>query len=166
MSHFAHAKASWAGQSPRPNYALRSATHVAQKETVARLVSGLIHEDSSLYLAGGSTLALVAKELSERQRLFIVTNNLQAGLALYDNDSLRVMVAGGMVRSESGSLTGEDTLKVIRRFVLDYAIISASGMHSSASRYDELINCVEHAQNAAPPMCTVRFDSQDAPPDW
>lgn len=128
-----HGGASWAGQAPKPSYALRSATHVEEKEIVAGLVARLVHDDASLYLAGGSTLALVAKELAARNRLFIVTNNLQAGLALYENDSLRVMVAGGMVRSESGSLTGEDTLKVIRRFVLDFAIISASGITESGT---------------------------------
>ncbi|MEB3421578.1 DeoR/GlpR family DNA-binding transcription regulator [Salipiger marinus] len=123
-----HGGASWAGQAPKPSYALRSATHVEEKQIVARLVARLVNDDASLYLAGGSTLALVAKELAARNRLFIVTNNLQAGLALYENDTLRVMVAGGMIRSESGSLTGEDTLKVIRRFMLDFAIISASGI--------------------------------------
>ncbi|SKA27033.1 DeoR/GlpR family DNA-binding transcription regulator [Consotaella salsifontis] len=132
------------GQSSPP-YALRSATHVERKKVVARLLSSFIPEDASLYLAGGSTLAIAAAELAKKERLFIVTNNLQAGVALYENDGLRVIVAGGLIRNESGSLTGDDTLRVIRRFVLDFAVISASGITADGT-------ILEHDQEVVAPI--------------
>lgn len=126
-----HGGASWAGEQTRPSYALRSGENVAEKRVVADLLADLIPENASLFLAGGSTLAIAAETLAKKKQLFIATNNLHAGLALYENDALTVVVAGGTLRTESGSLTGDDTLRTIERLLMDYCVISASGVTES-----------------------------------
>lgn len=109
-------------------YAERSAANIERKRIIARLVAGLIPEEASVFLSGGSTLTEVATELARHSRLFVVTNNLHAGIALYDKKGFQVLVAGGMIRADSGSLTGEETLSMIKKYRADYAIITASSL--------------------------------------
>jgi DeoR family transcriptional regulator, glycerol-3-phosphate regulon repressor len=110
------------------NFAKRSASNVAEKTAAASLLSEVIPDGASLFLSGGSTLAIAAQALTQRSNLVVVTNNLQASLHLYDREGFRVLVAGGWIRTSSGSLIGDDTLNAIDRFSLDYCVISTASI--------------------------------------
>ncbi|HWJ75152.1 MAG TPA: DeoR/GlpR family DNA-binding transcription regulator [Kaistia sp.] len=113
---------------PDSNFAKRSAVSVTEKAAAASLLADLIPDGASLFLSGGSTLAIAADVLSQRENLVVVTNNLQAALRLYDQESFQVLVAGGWIRTASGSLIGEDTINAIDRFSLDFCIISTASI--------------------------------------
>lgn len=130
------------------NFAKRSAFHVAEKAAAAAQLPDIIPDGSSLFLSGGSTLAVAAQNLSRRQNLVVVTNNLQAALHLYDQPTVEVLVTGGWIRTASGSLIGEDTISSIDRFSLDFCVISTA----SITPIGELL---EYDQAVAAPIAAM-----------
>ena len=123
------------------NFKDRSAADVAEKTAAASLLTEIIGDGASLFLAGGSTLAIAAQALCQRQNLVVVTNNLQASLQLYDQETFQVLVAGGWIRTASGSLIGEDTLNAVDRFSLDFCVISTACVTPTGAllEYDQTV---------------------------
>lgn len=115
-------------ESEIPNFEHRNNSNSDAKMTACALLLDLVPDGASLFIAGGSTLAIAAKLLTRRENLTIVTNNLHAAVTLYDKVGFSVFVIGGWLRTASGSLIGEDASNALERFSLDFALISASGM--------------------------------------
>lgn len=132
------------------NYRSRRASHVEAKRVTAELLADQIQDGSSLFLAGGSTLTLVAEALLRRDRLTIVTNNLHAALTLYDKEGFNVHVVGGWIRTASGSLVGANAASEIGTFSLDAAIISTCAITEEGAllEYDESLVGPLHAMMA------------------
>jgi len=123
-----HGGARRIGGERAPSYEARSSTHVAEKTAAAALITDLIPDDASIFLAGGSTLEYVARALLKRNRLTVVTNNLQAAMVFNEREDFRVHLVGGWMRATSGSLIGTSTSEAISGFSLNYAIVSARGI--------------------------------------
>jgi DeoR family glycerol-3-phosphate regulon repressor len=134
-----HGGARIVGDMPIATYEVRSASHVEEKEIAASLLVELVPDGSTLFLAGGSTLALAARSLRDRENLTIVTNNLHAAVALYDRTGFQLHMVGGFMRPASGSLTGDHTSRDIERFSLDIAVIGTCGIDGEGSllEYDQ-----------------------------
>lgn len=114
-------------------------SHLPQKEQAAALVADLIPNGSSIFLSGGSTLALAAQGMRRREDLTIVTNNLHAAVALFDRRGFELHIVGGISRISSASITGETAVKYIERFKVDMAVIGTSGIDADGTllEYDQ-----------------------------
>jgi DeoR family glycerol-3-phosphate regulon repressor len=136
-----HGGATLAPGAPAASYESRSVSHVPEKKAAAAMITEVVADGASLFLAGGSTLALTALRLRERNGLRIITNNLHAAVALFDRDGFDVHLTGGISRPASGSLTGEDALHAIERFSVDFAIIGTCGIAPDGAllEYDQSI---------------------------
>lgn len=121
-----HGGATLSGGAAVLNYDARS--HLQEKETVAKLAATLVPNDASIFLAGGSTLALTAQYLRGRSGLTIVTNNILAAAALFDKEGIQLHLVGGLARPTSGSITGDRAVEFIERFKVDIALVSTSGI--------------------------------------
>lgn len=111
-----------------PSHAIRSASHVSEKAAAASLITDVIPDGASLFLAGGSTMEFVARALLTRSSLTVVTNSLHAAMTFYEKEGFRVHLVGGWLRTASGSLIGADTASYISQFSLDYAVIGTRGI--------------------------------------
>lgn len=123
-----HGGASLPSAGAQGNFAKRSATHVAEKRSAASLLPEVIPEGASVFLGGGSTVTLAAEQLRAHKQLMVITNNLQAAVALYDKEGFEVVVTGGRIRVASGSLVGDDTTNYVERFFADYYVFSTAGI--------------------------------------
>jgi DeoR family glycerol-3-phosphate regulon repressor len=103
-------------------------SNMPEKKSAARLVAELVPNGASVFLGGGSTLALAAEGLRKREGLTIVTNNLHAAIALYDRSGWELHVVGGRCRIASGSIAGEGAVESVERFKVDIAVVSTSGI--------------------------------------
>jgi len=110
------------------NFAKRSETHVAEKMAAVDLLPAIIPDGSCLFLCGGSTMTLAAAALRVRSDLTIVTNNLHAAMALYDQAGFDVTVTGGLIRVASGSLVGKEATACVERISADYCVLSTAGI--------------------------------------
>ncbi|AQX81395.1 alkaline phosphatase [Plantibacter flavus] len=107
----------------------------------------------AIALSGGTTTAAVAKELSNRSELTIVTNSLTTATEIASRPNLQVIMTGGLVRSTSFEAVGalaENTFSAIN---VGTAILGTDGISAQggATTHDEReartnLAMVRHAQ--------------------
>ena len=133
-----HGGAGLAASSSTENlaYAERQVLCLQEKRRIARLVAQHVPNHASLFINIGTTNEEVAKGLLGHQGLSIVTNNLNVAVTLARNDSFRVIVAGGLVRSRDHGIVGEATMDFIRQFKVDVGIIGISGIDADGALLD------------------------------
>jgi DeoR family transcriptional regulator, glycerol-3-phosphate regulon repressor len=135
-------------------YEARSASNVAEKEAAARLLAQVVPDGASLFLAGGSTLAMAAQQLRARSGLTIVTNNIHAAITLYDHVGFEVVVVGGAMRPASGSMIGEEAVRMIERYALDYAVIGACAVAEDGA-------LLEYDRSLVPPILAMMANARE-----
>jgi DeoR family glycerol-3-phosphate regulon repressor len=118
------------------SYEARRQIAAVSKRAIGAAASELITDNSSLFINIGTTTEEVARALSSRKGLVVITNNINVALMLYPNASLNVIVAGGPVRHSDGAVVGSATVDMIRQFKVDTAIIGASAIDEDGSLLD------------------------------
>lgn len=129
------------------SYEARRQIAAASKQAIGMAAAKLIPDNSSLFINIGTTTEEVARALAMRTGLLVITNNINVALTLYPNASLKVMVAGGLVRHSDGAFIGGATVDTIRQFKVDTAVIGASALDEDGSLldFDPLEVNVSHA---------------------
>lgn len=100
------------------------------KQLLAITVANMIKDGDSLFLDIGSTTAYIAQALRNHHDLFIVTNSVTISNILSKRNNNRVFQAGGELRSHDGGAFGFDAIQFIRRFNVQYAILSVSAINA------------------------------------
>lgn len=116
----------------------RSSQRMAEKRRIAQAAASLVHDGSLVGLTGGTTTLAVARAISGRQRLAVVTNSLSIGMQLAPRPNIRLVLSGGEARHQSFELSGPLSLPQIQAFNLDIAIIGVDGIDTrrGATAYD------------------------------
>lgn len=109
-------------------YAARRALNNAAKAAIAEACVEAIPDGASLFLNIGTTTEAVARALTRRRDLLVVTNNLNVAEILRTHDTARVVVTGGDLRGADGGLTGPVAAEAVARFLLDVAVIGCSAL--------------------------------------
>jgi DeoR family transcriptional regulator of aga operon len=102
------------------------------KRAIAATVAELVpRQRYAVALSGGSTTASVARALSSHEDLTIVTNSLTIAHLVTSYPQLKVVMTGGILRSESLELVGvlaENTFKAIN---VSMAILGTDGISAA-----------------------------------
>ena len=99
-----------------------------QKNRIATCAQELIHDGDSIMIDGGSTTLAVAKQLSNKKRLLVITNASSIGDFLIDATRTRVLLTGGELLHGTHSMVGPLTEERIIQHRVDKAIIGVSGI--------------------------------------
>jgi DeoR family glycerol-3-phosphate regulon repressor len=112
-------------------------SHLAdEKAAIARMCAAPIPNDSSVFLNIGTSTEAVARELRHHKNLLVITNNMNIANTLASNSDCEVVVTGGTVRRGDGGLIGTMTVKAIRSFKFDYAVIGCSALDEDGDVLD------------------------------
>ncbi len=117
-------------------YEARRRLMAEEKARIARCVSRLVPDDSSLFVNIGTSTEAVAHRLTGHRGLLVITNNINVVNAFRDNETIQVMTAGGTVRREDGGIVGDSANDFIAQFKVDYAIIGASAIEEDGAMLD------------------------------
>ena len=117
-------------------YEARKLVARPHKQLIGEAAARLIPDDSSLFINIGTTTEEVARALSSRAGLLVITNNLNVATQLYPNKAIDVIVAGGSVRASDGGIIGAGTVDVIRQFRVDIAVIGTSAIDEHGALLD------------------------------
>jgi DeoR family transcriptional regulator, fructose operon transcriptional repressor len=98
-----------------------------QKEAIAKAASAYIEDGDTVFLDGGTTTAALARHLSSRPTVRIVTNNLLV-VGQLAASGLQVTLIGGEVRSSSMSTLGPLAQIALSRISVDKAFLGADGV--------------------------------------
>lgn len=109
----------------------RQVINLEEKKHIARLAAAHIPNGSSLFLGIGTTPGQIAEHLIYHSELKVITNNLNAALALCHNSSIETYVVGGRVRNTDEDIVGEEATSQFRKFQVNYGICGVAGISES-----------------------------------
>lgn len=89
------------------SFALQHLENMEMKIAIAEKAASLVRDEESLILDSGSTVSELAKRLTEKRNLTVVTNALNIALLLGAVRGNEVLVTGGEFKPPTLSLTGE-----------------------------------------------------------
>jgi len=89
------------------SFALQHLENMDKKVAIAEKAAGLVGDNEYLILDSGSTVSELAKRLSDKRNLTIVTNALNIALLLGAVPGNEILVTGGEFKPPTLSLTGE-----------------------------------------------------------
>jgi DeoR family glycerol-3-phosphate regulon repressor len=103
------------------------------KRQIAKIVAKEIQDGDTIILDCGSTTTFVARALRDRKNLIVVTNSAEVARTLATNESNRVFMAGGELRSDDTASLGPSALQFVRQFKVRHAIITVGGISKDGS---------------------------------
>ena len=113
---------------PEASLEERKEAQAEQKEAIARAAAAHVRDGDTVLLDGGTTCAALARHLSARDDLHVVTNNLLAVMALANASGVRLTLIGGELRSSSMSTLGPLAELILGRLTVDVAFLGADGV--------------------------------------
>ncbi|MBV0913770.1 DeoR/GlpR family DNA-binding transcription regulator [Anianabacter salinae] len=117
-------------------YAARSSLNVAAKQQIAGRVAQLIPNGATLFFSIGTTPAVVAAALAEREGLTVITNNLNAAMALSEAPGARIIMPGGELRLPDRDILGSQAVDLFKAYRADFAIYGAAGIDNDGMLLD------------------------------
>lgn len=117
--------------------AFKSAQDLPEKRAIARAALAQLDGARVIGLTGGTTLVEFARLLLGHRGLTVVTNALNVATELLVNPHLRVLVAGGEVRSSSQEAVGPSAEAFLSAYNLDVAFVGVDGV-------DARVGCTDY----------------------
>ncbi|TDQ59379.1 DeoR family transcriptional regulator [Mesocricetibacter intestinalis] len=112
--------------SAEPTHDDKSLLFQRQKEKIGIEAAKLITEASTLYLDAGTTTLEIAKQISHRSDLRIITNDFVIANFLMVNSACELIHIGGSINKRNRSSVGELAARFLHNFSIDTAFISTS----------------------------------------
>lgn len=100
-----------------------------EKHAIANAVLDYINNGDTLFINSGMTTLTVAKILSQRKKLNIVTNSLAVANYLSHQPDVRLILLGGELNANYGFTCGGDALEQLNRYQPEWSILSVDGLH-------------------------------------
>lgn len=137
---------------PEPPLQVRRNAQAREKRAIAAAAVQHLQPGQTLFLDAGTTTTLLAEELRTMSGLTIITNSLQAALALSaaeEHETLinQVLLLGGMMMAGAQQTRGEMTVGEIYRYRADVALLSPVGIdaRNGASSFHPHEAAIAHA---------------------
>jgi DeoR/GlpR family transcriptional regulator of sugar metabolism len=105
------------------SYDVRRISMLDEKRSLAEAVADMIRPSSSLFISGGSTMEIVAQELSRLSNLCVITNNIHAAVHLYSKREIELLMPCGRVRHHNGGLVGQAAIEFVSNFQAEYFVM-------------------------------------------
>jgi DeoR family transcriptional regulator of aga operon len=106
--------------------------HAEEKRRIAQAAAATVSEGMAVGLTGGTTATEVARALADRQQLTIVTNAVNIASELAVRPNIKLIVTGGLARSQSYELSGPIAEASLTGLNLDVAFIGVDGVDAKA----------------------------------
>jgi DeoR family galactitol utilization operon repressor len=121
----------------------RQKSHTERKNTIAKAAAKLINDGDVIMIEAGTTTALIARYLSEKQDIHIVTNStlVFSYARMYPN--LQITLAGGEFRRSTESMVGPIALDTITRVNARLAFVGTDGFSREKGMTTHLIEGAE-----------------------
>jgi DeoR/GlpR family transcriptional regulator of sugar metabolism len=116
------------GRAYEPPYALRNAQLAGAKQAIARAAADMVVEGDSVALDVGSTVHEVARFLSRRRGLTVITPSVRVLELFLRNKDVRTIVSGGVLRTGEESLVGDLACHAFRDLFVDKLFLGLGGI--------------------------------------
>ncbi|GGB06279.1 glycerol-3-phosphate regulon repressor [Brucella endophytica] len=118
-------------------YRQRRVVNAERKEAIGKRVAELLPDNASVFIDTGTTCEAVARALTVRKELRVVTYSLRVATSLSEATDFTIAVPGGFVRQVDAGVFSQNAPEFIRAFKFDYVIISVSGIDDDGDIGDD-----------------------------
>jgi DeoR/GlpR family transcriptional regulator of sugar metabolism len=119
-------------------FAEAAEANVTEKDAIAAQAATMIEDGQSIILDSGTTVHRLARRLHGR-RITVITNNLVVYEELVQDESVELMLLGGMVIRESRMLDGFMAEDNLRQVHADWLFMGACGVRSGGQVMDTTV---------------------------
>jgi len=116
------------GRSYEPALRVRSSRNIQAKQKIGKYAAELVEEGDAIALDVGSTTMEIAKNLPSSYNLTILTSSLLIANELYNQPLFRVVLSGGIIRREEGSLIGDLAVSAYKGLYIDKLFLGLGGI--------------------------------------
>jgi len=131
-----HGGAEFIDGSANMPYAARAILNFEAKQAIAATVSEMVFDGATVFISIGTTPALVARALIAREGLTVVTNNLNAAMALSGNSTFRIILPGGEMRLPDRDFLNAAAIDLFDAYRADFGIFGVGGIDEDGSLLD------------------------------
>jgi DeoR/GlpR family transcriptional regulator of sugar metabolism len=114
----------------------RAQENASAKQLIGATAAAMVQEGQSVLLDSGSTTLAIARELTTRNRLTVITTSLPIASVLQRSPRVETLLLGGYVRRESPDLEGPLTEQNLDYLRADIAFIGADGIDAAGNVYN------------------------------
>ncbi|MCC9624044.1 DeoR/GlpR family DNA-binding transcription regulator [Thalassospira sp. MA62] len=118
------------------SYDSRQVTNIAAKHAISLHIAKLIPDGASILIGIGSTLELVALGLADHRHLTVITNNMNAAMALGNNTSNRIVIPGGTLRLPDRDVISPEAEKMFNNYKVDFGLFGVGGIEPDGTLTD------------------------------
>ncbi len=98
-----------------------------EKLKIAKKAAEFVQNGETVFIESGSTNSLLAKELTKKNNITLLTSNLFIANEIKDFRSINIILMGGVYQAQSECLVGQLTKLCIEQFNFDKAFIGVDG---------------------------------------
>jgi DeoR/GlpR family transcriptional regulator of sugar metabolism len=109
-------------------FARRVESHREEKNIIARYAATLVQEGETIILDASTTALWLAKHLTGRRDLTVVTNSIQCVMELAGRPGIRVICTGGNLRERTLAFAGPLAERAISGYYVDKVFMSGKGL--------------------------------------
>ena len=99
-----------------------------ERREIADIASEMVEDNDVIMLTQGPTTLQMARQLSEKKNLTVLTNDLVIALELSGASHIKVILLGGDVESQSQGVYGDFTINSIRSFYVKKTFFEVEGV--------------------------------------
>ena len=114
-------------------YDVKKNRNIAEKNRIASAAISLVENGDTILLDAGSTIYSLACLLHTRERLTVVTHDLNIAVKLASNPRINLICTGGIARANVFTLQGSQVVDFIRNLKVDKSFIGADAIHSDGT---------------------------------
>jgi DeoR/GlpR family transcriptional regulator of sugar metabolism len=123
-----HGGAVLASSTPELSLTVRREQRVLEKERIGIAAAEWVEDGDSIFLDGSSTALMLARQLTQRRNLSVLTHNLAVAQAFIEAPDVAVIVTGGVLRQDTASMMGLEGLAVLRKYNIKTGFFGAHGL--------------------------------------
>lgn len=115
-----------------PDYVQKSSEYQYEKQVIGKAAAELVEDGDTVYINSGSTtLEVIRALIASNKKISVVTNNIDAVWLVKEDSSCRLILAGGVVRPRSHSVSGSLSQLILDQVFANKAIIGVDGFSLS-----------------------------------
>ena len=111
-------------------YEVKRQHNIQEKQRIAQEAFKFVENGDTIILDSGSTTYGLAQLLSKKQRLTIVTNDLNIAVLVASNPNLYLICTGGTARANVFALQGAQVESFIKELRVDTTFLAADSIHT------------------------------------
>ena len=101
---------------------------VIEKSDIAKEAAKLIKDNDSIMIASGTTVQQLAKSITNKGALNVITSSLNVALELLNHQNIQVIQLGGNIRHTSSSVTGHYAEHILEHISCNQLFLGVDGI--------------------------------------